>query len=139
MFCLRMSENFTNFDGTSRKAGPSSKLQLKNAAHGNKSKLFLHIYIFFVLRWHLPQVGPSSKLQLKNAAHTLATLEIFAKIVSLLRYLSACTIKNKFSLCSVKLPQIDIIYPFCKYFSFRLRMCIFFSTSRAPYPRSCTN
>ena len=28
-----MLENFTNFDGTSRKAGPSSKLQLKNAAH----------------------------------------------------------------------------------------------------------
>ena len=28
-----MSENFTNFDGTSRKAGPSSKLQLKNAVH----------------------------------------------------------------------------------------------------------
>ena len=74
-----------------------------------------------------PQAGPSSKLQLKNAAHTLATLEMFAKSVTLLRYLSACTIMNKFPLCSVKLPQIDIIYPFCKYFSFRLRMCIFFS------------
>ena len=43
----------------------------------------------------------------------------------LLRYLSACTIMNKFPLCSLKLPQIDIIYPFCKYFSFRLRMCFF--------------
>ena len=63
-------------------AGPSSKLQLKNAAHGNKSELFLHIYIFLVLRGHLPQAGPSSKLQLKNAAHTLATLEIFAKSVT---------------------------------------------------------
>ena len=33
---------------------------------------------------------------------------------------------------ALKLPQIDVIYPFCKYFSFRLRMCIFFSTSMAP-------
>ena len=64
---------------------------------------------FLVLRGHLPQAGPSSKLQLKNAAHTLATLEIFAKIVTLLRYLSARTIMNKFPLCSVKLPQIDTI------------------------------
>ena len=87
-----MLENFTNFDGTSRKAGPSSKLQLK------------------------------------NAAHTLATLEIFAKLVTpfalsfrLHNYEQVPIVQRKAT------ADRYYIYPFCKYFSFRLRMCIFFS------------
>ena len=98
-----MLENFTNFDGTSRKAGPSSKLQLK------------------------------------NAAHTLATLEIFAKLVT--PFALSFRLHNYEQVPIVQCKATAdryYIYPFCKYFSFRLRMCIFFSTSRAPYPRSCT-
>ena len=74
-----------------------------------------------------PASGPLLEITVEKCSPYSRTLEMFAKIVTLLRYLSACTIMNKFPLCSVKLPQIDIIYPFCKYFSFRLRMCIFFS------------
>ena len=74
--------------------------------------LLAYVHFFYYFDGTSRKAGPSSKLQLKNAAHTLATLEIFAKIVTLLRYLSARTIMNKFPLCSVKLPQIDTYLSF---------------------------